>query len=53
MDSKRANINQQIKQVCDGKSGESGHPCRILVVEDNRAIADTIQLVLRHEGSMN
>jgi CheY-like chemotaxis protein len=50
MDSKSANINQQIKQVCDGKSSEFSHQCRILVVEDNRAIADTIQLVLRHEG---
>jgi CheY-like chemotaxis protein len=43
-------MNQQIKQACDDKSKEFSRPCRILVVEDNKAIAETIQLVLRHEG---
>jgi DNA-binding response OmpR family regulator len=50
MERNRSDMNQQIKQVCNGKSKEFSRPCRILVVEDNRAIAETIQLVLRHEG---
>jgi DNA-binding response OmpR family regulator len=50
MESNRSDMNQQLKQACDDTSKKFSRTCRILVVEDNKAIAETIQLVLRHEG---
>jgi hypothetical protein len=34
MEGNASDMNQQIKQMCDGRSSEFSHPCRILIVEE-------------------